>query len=82
MVKWLFTFIFHLKQCNCLSWDLLDNLLGILIAPGYQSATNVKYQELLIKAFLWKTGKSTPVLGLKLNSQLSRDLTNYAFRSH
>lgn len=80
MVKWLFTFIFHPKQCNCLSWDLLDNLHGI--APGYQSATNVKYQEFLIKALLWKTGKSTPVLGLKLTSQLSRDLTNYAIRSH
>ena len=80
MVKWLFTFIFHPKQCNCLSWDLLDNLHGI--APGYQSATNVKYQEFLIKALLWKTGKSTPVLGLKLTSQLSRDLINYAFRSH
>ena len=80
MVKWLFTFIFHPKQCNCLSWDLLDNLHGI--APGYQSATNVKYQEFLIKAFLWKTGKSTPDLGLKLTCQLSRDLTNYAFRSY
>ena len=72
--------ILGLRQCNCVSWDLLGSFLDILDSGRVPNSSNVKYMEFFSKAILRANGPFYSNFGSKTKQLVIVRSTEMLFR--